>query len=405
MELPVTRFTQVHAQGYDVKVRHGLETKIPKGAQPIDMYLAVIPADLLIHKSAVDARTTANPDGYQRQAVPSRERAIARYVTHKGGILPTAVLVNIRDGAQFVPGDDDGRHGTLVIPDHEKFWVEDGQHRKGGLTEAQAKYGFDLSSYEVPVVFTTVPYEEERRIFYVVNHEAKSVPTDLTAELIAEDTVAKIEEGERPSAQAVRQAVGQYIAKRLAQEPGPWYGKIRLAEQGKEVAKAKPVGTSTFGSTLRPTLMDAWVRRTYEGQVPDSKPWRDLYEVVRNYWLALANLMPAASSDVEHFSLQKPLGAYVFNQIMPEFLDLARRAGEFSPKFFQAELERLEVWVTDDQWSIVDGAPEPMVKANNRQVIEHIVKQMKTLLDENPSQHVPDVVLPQGSAPEVSTEL
>jgi DGQHR domain-containing protein len=405
MELPVTRFTQVHAQGYDAKVKHGLETKIPRGAQPIDMYLAVIPADVLIEKSAVDARTSSNPKGYQRQAIPSRERAIARYVTHKGGILPTAVLVNIRNGAQFVPGDDDGRQGTLVIPDQEKFWIEDGQHRTGGLAEAQDRYGFDLGDYEVPVVFTAVPYEEERRIFYVVNHEARSVPTDLTAELIAEDTVNKIGYGERPSAQAVRQAVGQYIAKRLAQESGPWFGKIRLAEQGKEVAKTKPVGTSTFGSTLRPVLTDAWVRRTYEGQQPDSKQWRDLYEVVRNYWMALATLMPGASADVEHYSLQKPLGAYVFNQIMPEFLDLARRAGDFTPKFFQAELERLGEWITDPQWDITADGREPMVKANNRQVIEHIVRQMKALLDENPSQQVSDVVLPQGGAPELSTEL
>jgi hypothetical protein len=248
-------------------------------------------------------------------------------------------------------------------------------------------------------VFTTVSYEEERRVFYVVNHEAKSVPTDLTAELIAEDTVQKIEHGERPPVLAMRQAVGQYIAKRLAREPGPWFGKIRLAEQGKEAAKTKPVGTSTFGSTLRPTLMDAWVRRTYENQQSDSKAWRDLYEVVRNYWLALATLMPAASNDVEHYSLQKPLGAYVFNQIMPEFLDLARRAGDFSPKFFQSELERLQEWVTDAQWNITSDAQEPMVKANNRQVVEHIVKQMKTLLDEYPSQQVDAIVLPDGSAP------
>ena len=220
MELPVTRFSQVHAEGYDVKVRHGLEIKVRKGAQSIDMYLAVIPADLLIEKAEVDARTTNNPRGYQRQAVPSRERAIARYVTQKGGIMPTAVLVNIREGAQFVPGDD-GRHGTLVIPDHQKFWVEDGQHRKGGLAEAHTKYGFDLGVYEVPVVFTTVSYEEERQIFYVVNHEAKSVPTDLTAELIAEDTVQKIGEGERPSAQAVRQAVGSTSPSGLLRSLGP----------------------------------------------------------------------------------------------------------------------------------------------------------------------------------------
>jgi hypothetical protein len=50
------------------------------------------------------------------------------------------------------------------------------------------------------------------------------------------------------------------VAKRLAQEPGPWYRKIRLANEDKSVIKERPVGTSTFGSTLRPALMDAWMR-------------------------------------------------------------------------------------------------------------------------------------------------
>ena len=60
--------------------------------------------------------------------------------------------------------------------------------------------------------------------------------------------------------------------------------------------------------------------------------------------------MPEAAADRARYSLQKPLGVFVFNEIMPEFLDLARRAGDFSPKFFQTELERLGEWVETPQW-------------------------------------------------------
>ncbi len=31
-------------------------------------------------------------------------------------------------------------------PNEEPFWVEDGQHRSGGLETAEEKYGFDLTA-------------------------------------------------------------------------------------------------------------------------------------------------------------------------------------------------------------------------------------------------------------------
>ena len=79
------------------------------------------------------------------------------------------------------------------------------------------------------MVITTVPYEEEMRIFYLVNKEAGNVPTDLTAELLEEIGTQKIAFGEKITAQHRRKTLTTYIAKRLAQEPGPWEGKIRCA--------------------------------------------------------------------------------------------------------------------------------------------------------------------------------
>ena len=168
------------------------------------------------------------------------------------------------------------------------------------------------------------------------------------------------------------------------------------------MVKTKAVGVSAFGATLRPALMDPWMWRQFEGtteQAPqvDSPGWRQIYEVVRNYWLAITELMPEAAADRARYSLQKPLGAYVFHEIMPEFLDLARRAGDFSPKFFQVELERLGEWIETPQWDTVGDVREPIVKANNRQAIEYIVGQMRQALRDVPSEQVTEVVLPTGA--------
>ena len=180
--------------------------------------------------------------------------------------MPTAILLNVREGAQFIPDSLDSSHGVLDIPDDQVLWVEDGQHRLGGLRDvAKNPGGVQLSQYEVPVVITTVPYEEELRIFYTVNKEARNVPTDLTAELLEEIGSRKIAFGEKISAQHRRKTLATYIAKRLAVEPGPWAGKIRLAEEDKSVVKTKAVGVSAFGATLRPALMDPWMRRQFEG--------------------------------------------------------------------------------------------------------------------------------------------
>ena len=403
MKLRVTRFTQVHKR----------VEKDSEAGELITMYLAVLPSNMLLDEDKVrpDHRVPGTDRGYQRQLTPSRVSSIARYVKGGGGIMPTAVLLNVREGAVFTPDSPGSPHGTLEIPDDQILWVTDGQHRLGGLGDvARNPGGIRLSEYEVPVVLTAVPYEEEMRIFYVVNKEARNVPTDLTAELLEEIGTKKIAFGEKITAQHRRKTLATYIAKRLAQEPGPWHGKIRLAEEDKSVVKQKAVGVSVFGSTLRPTLMDPWMRRKFEGttgEAPkvDSTEWREIYEVMRNYWQAIVALMPEAAADRARYSLQKPLGAYVFNEVMPEFLDLARRAGDFSPKFFQTELERLGEWVETPQWDTVGEAREPIVKANNRQAIEYIVAQMKQRLRDTPSTQVEEVVLPVGSAPAPGVDI
>jgi DGQHR domain-containing protein len=398
MDIPVFELNQVHRHKGDEAV-------------PITMYLSTLSATQLVTSKApdggprfrADKREPGTENGYQRQLTPSRTASVARYVRGGGGIMPTAVLLNVREGAYFTP-DNGGKQGILHVPDDQVIWITDGQHRIGGLADVQKRPGdVILDDYDVPVVFTTLSYDEEIRVFYVVNKEARNVPTDLTAELLMEIDAKRVGEGEKVSLPRLRKDVGTYIGKRLAQEAGPWCGKIRLAEEGKESVKVRPIGVSQFGASLYPVLTDAWVtRRVQESAELDSAAWREIYEVVRSYWQAIVTLMPDAAGDRVQYALQKPLGAYVFNALFPEFLDLARQAGDFSPGFFRAELERLGSWAEDQQWFAVKDHPalrEPVVLASNRQSIEYIVTQCRAELRANPSTQVKSVVLPEGTAP------
>ena len=369
------------------------------------MFQAVLPSVMLIDESKVrpDHRIPGTGRGYQRQLTPSRVSSIARYVKGGGGIMPTAVLLNVREGAEFIPDSPDSSHGVLDVPDDQVLWVEDGQHRLGGLRDVAKNPGpVALADYEVPVVITTVPYEEELRIFYTVNKEARNVPTDLTAELLEEIGSRKIAFGKKITRPAPpqdaghlhRQAPGRRAGAVGRQDPAGRGGQVRGQDQG---GRRQRVRRHAAPGPDGP--VDAAQVRGHHRQAPqvDSPGWRQIYEVIRNYWLAIVKLMPEAAADRARYSLQKPLGAYVFNEIMPEFLDLARRAGDFSPGS-SGRAGALAEWVETPQWDTAGDVREPIVKANNRQAIEYIVRQMRQQLRDDPSTQVNEVVLPTGGA-------
>jgi DGQHR domain-containing protein len=356
-----------------------------------ELYLSVLSAGELTPRCQVDVyRPGPEPTGYQRDPTVSRVRAVARYVsdTHGLGLMPTAVLVNIREGAVFTPERPESRKGTLYVPDDEWFWVEDGQHRYKGLELAAEKYGFKPDDYDVPVVFTTVSLPEERDIFVVVNDKAKSVPTDLTSTLFMDqfgEAVRGMTGGEDDkilTATEMRKAAGVYIASRLAKEPGPWHERIRLANEDRTVSGHKPISLSNFVTSLQPFLKDAWVMRQIQGTGPDSPQWRRLYEIVRTYWLVIDEMMPEAAADNVGYALHRPLGAYVFHDVLPDFIDEARNAGgDFSPEFFRKKLADLQEWVLSEAWNAGEGA-EPIMQTSSRKAIQWIAAQMRTLLAE-----------------------
>ena len=105
--------------------------------KPVYLYLAVQPAESVIARKTIEVYTADNPDGYQRRPEPPRVRAISRYVLRGEGMLPTALLLNIREGAHYEPSKEHEDWGWLVIDDEQELWrIIDGQHRAYGVETA-----------------------------------------------------------------------------------------------------------------------------------------------------------------------------------------------------------------------------------------------------------------------------
>lgn len=338
----------------------------------ITLYLGVIKADELVDGRADIPRYDAiTKTGYQRPPTVSRVNSLARYVIGKEGLLPTAVLVNVRKGAKFTL-DNEGL-GTLHVPDGEKLWIMDGQHRYKGLQTAQERK--QPLHYDVPIVFT-LDFDEdgEGRVFYVVNHEQKSVSTDLINRLHANAIAARVQAGldrddpkKKVSPTDLRKLAAVNLTDALAERRGgPWFGRISLPDEVPN-AKTKPIRYAVFIGSLQHFLKDRWAVGQIE--IGDIKRLTDVVEV---YWRAIASLMPEAFADHTAYAVQKPLGAYVFNGLLPDIVFLADRAQDFSEKFFRRELEKLGEWAEAEQWRWKDG-PEPLVSTNSQYAVHHIL--------------------------------
>ena len=103
---------------------------------------------------------------------------------------------------------------------------------------------------------------------------------------------------------------------------------------------------------------------------------------MRTYWLVIDEMMPEAAADIVGYALHRPLGAYVFHDVLPDFIDEARNAGgDFSPEFFRKKLADLQEWVLSEAWNAGEGA-EPIMQTSSRKAIQYIAAQMRTLLAE-----------------------
>jgi DGQHR domain-containing protein len=346
---------------------------------PITLYLGVINAeDLIDGRADIPNYDAEKKTGYQRPPTPSRITSLSRYVLGKGGLLPTAILVNVRNGAQFTPNG--AGFGTLRVPEGERLWIMDGQHRYKGLRTAHERR--QPLKYDVPVVFTSGFDEDgEMHVFYTVNHEQRSVSTDLTATLFARDIATRLQGGEDTAKDVTPTELRNLAAQRIAEalnehEGGPWHNRISLASELPDT-KTKPIRLKVFSGSLQAFLKDRWAA----GQV-EICDYRKLVQVVETYWSAVASLMPDAFANHAKYAVQRPLGAYVFNGLLPDIVFRADRAQDWSEGFFKREMSRLEEWVTEDKWRL--NGEEPLVSTNSQFAVRAILQALRPTYTDTP---------------------
>lgn len=294
----------------------------------VTLYVTALPLKELLGRFAADTYRGDNPQGYQRPVTPSRLRQISAYMRLEEGMLPTSIVLCIRQPhrAAFdaTPGLDGGDAGLLSIDASVPLWVVDGQHRLFGLQRALTKdHAKWVADYRLPVVIVEgIDAYEEMRYFHVINTRHKGVPTDVVDRHLlsmreAEGLGLLEREGERNYLRARATKLTDLLNSDRA---SPWRGMIRMP--GEALRPEHAMRQHSMVSSLEPVAGDSFFKR-----LSDEEAGR----LLLNYWTAIHDRWQSAFETPREYVIQKPLGAGALHMLFPDVLEICRNADDFSP--------------------------------------------------------------------------
>jgi DGQHR domain-containing protein len=294
----------------------------------VSLYVTSLPLKQLLGRFRADTYASDNPRGYQRPVTPSRLRQLSSYMRNEEGMLPTSILLCIRQPhrARFDPvGQENGKGdlGVLSVDAGIPLWVVDGQHRLFGLERAlkkdKAKW---LADYPLPVVIVEgIDAYEEMRYFHVINTRHKGVPTDVVDRHLlsmreAEGAALMEREGER----GFLRARATKLTDMLNSHPeSPWRGMIRMP--GEALRPQHMMRQHSMVTSLDPVVSDSFVKRVSDEEAG---------KLLLNYWNAARRHWQSAFEVPQEYMVQRPLGTGALHQIFPDVLELCRSADDFS---------------------------------------------------------------------------
>ena len=285
--------------------------QIPRTELPIAV--GFIRAKDLIPRARIAHREFEGGTGYQRLPSRARVNSLARDLKQQKVDLPTALLLNLREYDRSINiAHRDGM--TFLNLSDEFLWEVDGQHRCQGLEAALEDEPDRFGDYTIPFVLGlgwTEDYEMEQ--FFVVNSNAKSVPTTIAYDILASmgqsipGLLQDLEESGRGW-----QVHGHDLAKEMAETSPLWVKRIRFSNQPKGITT---VASSGFVTSLKPVLASPYFGRLTQGA--QSK-------VLAAYWEALRIILPKVFDEPQNYVLQKSLGVQVMHGIFNDVLELVR---------------------------------------------------------------------------------
>lgn len=272
--------------------------------------------------------------GYQRIPTRARLLKIVKFVEEEENpIFPTTILLGGREKLEFKSRD--GEEGTLKL--NRPLWIIDGQHRILGLRLAVGKGYDEWKEREIPVVILDNFSKPEETIqFYILNTTQKRVPTDLAQRLIRKISYEEVspiafspsDEWKIKGLQVVD------LLNETSEENNVWFERIRLPNTEKR--RYHIINQNSFLTSLKPLLSQG----ALQGK---EKPSDICYKIIRNYWLAIKEIIPEPFASPREYVIQKTPGVFSLH-------DLANRimlgTNDFTVAYFKKILEK----VFDDKY-------------------------------------------------------
>lgn len=307
---------------------HAAAVRIKQKQPNVNLYVTALPLKELLGRYQPDTYASDNPKGYQRPVTKSRLRQISEYLRSEEGMLPTSILLCIRQPhqARFEPTGghtSGGDAGILTVDADVPMWVVDGQHRLYGLERALTKDKARwLADYPLPVVIVDgIDAYEEMRYFHVINTRHKGVPTDVVdRHFLTMREAEGVGLLEREGEKNYRRARATMLTDLLNSDPAsPWRGMIRMP--GEKVDPKQTMRQHSMVTSLEPVVSDSLVERA-----SDEEAWK----LLLNYWTAARDMWGSAFEAPKEYVIQRPLGAGALHQVFPDVIELCRADDDFS---------------------------------------------------------------------------
>lgn len=294
----------------------------------VNLYVATLRLKDLLGRFHSDTYAEENPKGYQRPVTPSRLRHLSAYMRDEEGMLPTSILLCVRQphAASFEPGvkaNGKGETGLLTIGPEVPLWIVDGQHRLFGLERAMKKDKQKwLADYPLPVVIVEgIDAYEEMRYFHVINTRHKGVPTDVVDRHLlsmreAEGAALIEREGERNYLRGRATKLTDVLNR---DKSSPWKGMIRMP--GQAASAQQTMKQHGMVSSLDPVVRDSFVKRLTD---------EEACKLLLNFWAAARDCWQTAFEQPNEYVVQKTLGAGALHQVFPDVLEICRASDDFS---------------------------------------------------------------------------
>lgn len=267
-------------------------------------------------KEHVAWRNAITKEGYQRKPGETRIKRFASELRSKNVDIPTAILINAEhiSWMKALKQKSDG----LFLFDTDNylgtFNIVDGQHRLQALQKVYETNPSKIENLKLHVVMMLGANEDqELEQFYIVNSTAKSVKTDLALDLLKQRAVQNTSIMQELIGSGQRWKVeGQALVEQLNEHSEVWKDTIKLANQ-KGIGKTIP--SSSFVTSLKNYLNSPLARSFDEKQN---------YDLLEAYWKGIKKAAPEAFSDPTVYNLQKGIGVWVMNALLPVVLEIIR---------------------------------------------------------------------------------